>query len=80
MYFEALHDLPRTRPPIEQIILDPPKFIDSKILSQGLSVRVIKTLTCGPCKIMRPGGILCTLSCSGLLSLSCLEKLVADAL
>jgi 23S rRNA (cytosine1962-C5)-methyltransferase len=76
--FEALRDYREQGRQFEQIILDPPKFIDSKnSLVRGC--RGYKDINMLAMQIMRPGGILCTFSCSGLLSFELFQKVVADA-
>ena len=62
----------------DQIILDPPKFVDSKA-SLTKACRGYKDINMLAMQILRPGGILCTFSCSGLLSFELFQKVVADA-
>lgn len=76
--FQALRDYKQQERQFDQIILDPPKFIESKnSLVRGC--RGYKDINMLAMQIMRPGGILCTFSCSGLLSFELFQKVVADA-
>ncbi|MGO4894399.1 class I SAM-dependent rRNA methyltransferase [Flavobacterium sp. W21_SRS_FM6] len=76
--FQALRDYKQEGRKFEQIILDPPKFIESKnSLVRGC--RGYKDINMLAMQIMEPGGILCTFSCSGLLSFELFQKVVADA-
>ena len=76
--FQALRDYKQEGRKFDQIILDPPKFIDSKnSLVRGC--RGYKDINMLAMQIMEPGGILVTFSCSGLLSAELFQKVVADA-
>ena len=76
--FQALRDYKQQGRKFEQIILDPPKFIESKnSLVRGC--RGYKDINMLAMQILEPGGILCTFSCSGLLSAELFQKVVADA-
>ena len=60
------------------IILDPPKFIEAKShLEKG--ARGYKDINLLALKLLRPGGILFTFSCSGLMTPELFQKIVADA-
>ena len=60
------------------IILDPPKFADSRNqLTKAL--RGYKDINWLAFRLLRPGGILFTFSCSGLLEPALFQKIVADA-
>ena len=60
------------------IILDPPKFADNK--SQlNRACRGYKDINLWALKLLKPGGILATFSCSGLISPDLFGKTVADA-
>lgn len=76
--FQALRDFKEAGRHFEQIILDPPKFVDSKS-SLNRACRGYKDINMLAMQIMQPGGILCTFSCSGLLSFELFQKVVADA-
>lgn len=60
------------------VILDPPKFADSKSLIARAS-RGYKDINLLAMKLLRVGGVLFTFSCSGLLSPELFQKIVADA-
>ncbi len=76
--FQALRDFKQQGRDFGQIILDPPKFVDSKA-SLVRACRGYKDINMLAMQIMQPGGILCTFSCSGLLSFELFQKVVADA-
>ncbi|MEP0354937.1 MAG: class I SAM-dependent methyltransferase [Paraglaciecola sp.] len=76
--FQALRDFKQEGRQFDEIILDPPKFVDSKG-SLTRACRGYKDINMLAMQIMRPGGILCTFSCSGLLSFDLFQKVVADA-
>lgn len=60
------------------IVLDPPKFIESKNhFDKG--ARGYKDINLLAIKLLAPGGILATFSCSGLMEMSLFQKIVADA-
>ncbi len=59
------------------VVLDPPKFVDSRAhLESGL--RGYKDINLLAFRILRPGGILATFSCSGLVEPHLFQKVVAD--
>lgn len=60
------------------IVLDPPKFVDSKANIKG-AARGYKDINLHALKLLRPGGILLTFSCSGLMDMGLFQKIVADA-
>ena len=62
----------------DMVILDPPKFVENK---QHLSTacRGYKDINLLALQLLRPGGILATFSCSGLMPEDLFHKLVADA-
>lgn len=60
------------------IVLDPPKFAQTPMLVQRAS-RGYKDINLLAFKLLRPGGILFTFSCSGGLSEELFQKIVADA-
>ena len=60
------------------IILDPPKFADSKG-SLMKAARGYKDINLLGIKLLRPGGILATFSCSGLMTPDLFHKVVTDA-
>jgi 23S rRNA (cytosine1962-C5)-methyltransferase len=60
------------------VILDPPKFVDTKGHLMG-AARGYKDINLLAVKLLRPGGLLFTFSCSGLLGRELFQKIVADA-
>lgn len=60
------------------IVLDPPKFAESRHQIKGAS-RGYKDINLLAFKLIRPGGILLTFSCSGLMTSDLFQKIVADA-
>jgi len=60
------------------IVLDPPKFAESKSGLEG-ACRGYKDINLLAFRLLRPNGILFTFSCSGLLSSELFQKVVADA-
>ncbi|MBU2876155.1 class I SAM-dependent methyltransferase [Aliiglaciecola lipolytica] len=76
--FEALREYRDNGTTFDMIVLDPPKFVDSKA-SLNRACRGYKDINMLAMKILNPGGILLTFSCSGLLSSDLFQKVVADA-
>lgn len=62
----------------DMVILDPPKFADSKAQLLG-ACRGYKDINMVAMQIVKPGGLLLTFSCSGLMEESLFQKIVADA-
>jgi 23S rRNA (cytosine1962-C5)-methyltransferase len=60
------------------VVLDPPKFADSRARLDG-ACRGYKDVNLLACKLLRPGGMLFTFSCSGLVSAELFQKVVAGA-
>lgn len=76
--FEALRKFRDARRSFDLIVLDPPKFVDAKgHLMAGC--RGYKDINLLGLKLLRPGGILATFSCSGLLSPELFQKIVSEA-
>ena len=76
--FQALRDFKQQGRMFDQIILDPPKFVDSKA-SLNRACRGYKDINMLALQLLKPGGILCTFSCSGLMPADLFQKVVADA-
>lgn len=76
--FEALRSFHQTGQRFDVIVLDPPKFVDSKA-NLIRACRGYKDINRLACMILKPGGTLLTFSCSGLLSGDLFQKVVADA-
>lgn len=66
------------RAPFDVIILDPPKFAQSR---QGVdkALRGYKDINLLALQLLRPGGILATFSCSGLVDAALFQKVVFGA-
>lgn len=76
--FEQLRTYRRQQRQFDLIVLDPPKLIESKeALTRG--ARAYKDMNMQAFALLRPGGILMTFSCSGLLDTQLFQKIVADA-
>ncbi len=76
--FEKLRAYRRQQSLFDLIVLDPPKLIESKeALTRG--ARAYKDMNMQAFALLRPGGILMTFSCSGLLDTQLYQKIVADA-
>lgn len=76
--FEQLRTYRRENRQFDLIVLDPPKLIESKE-AIGRGARAYKDMNMQAFAILRPGGILMTWSCSGLLDTPLFQKIVADA-
>lgn len=76
--FELLRAYRRQQRQFDLIVLDPPKLIESKeAVTRG--ARAYKDMNMQAFALLRPGGILMTYSCSGLLDTALFQKIVADA-
>lgn len=62
----------------DMIILDPPKFVESKAQLTG-ACRGYKDINMLAMQLLKPGGILLTFSCSGLMEANLFQKVVSDA-
>lgn len=76
--FEALRAFHRERRSFDLIVLDPPKFAPSAAHAQRAS-RAYKDINLFGFRLLRPGGILMTYSCSGGIGLELFQKIVAGA-
>lgn len=76
--FECLRRLQHEQRRFDIIVLDPPKFVDSKAHLVRAS-RGYKDINRLAFLLLRPGGYLLTFSCSGLLTPDLFQKIVADA-
>lgn len=76
--FHTLRRFRDSRRKFDVIILDPPKFAESQ--SQiPKACRGYKDINLLAAKLLNPGGILITFSCSGLMPPELFQKIVADA-
>ena len=76
--FSALREYREQGKQFDMIILDPPKFVDSKA-SLTRACRGYKDINMLAMQILKPQGILLTFSCSGLMDTDLFHKVVADA-
>lgn len=76
--FSYLRKCRDSRKEFDLIVLDPPKFIENKShLAKGS--RGYKDISLLALKLLAPGGMLATFSCSGLMTMDLFQKIVADA-
>jgi 23S rRNA (cytosine1962-C5)-methyltransferase len=76
--FQVLRQFRDSRRAFDLIVLDPPKFVESK--GQVMAgCRGYKDINLLAMKLLRPGGLLATFSCSGLVTPDLFHKVVADA-
>ncbi len=76
--FQLLRRYDEQKKTFDMIILDPPKFAESQRHLPRAS-RGYKDINRLAFKCLRPGGMLFTFSCSGLMGMELFQKIVADA-
>lgn len=76
--FHVLRAFRDSRRQFDLIVLDPPKFAESRAQLERAS-RGYKDINLLACKLLRPGGTLFTFSCSGLITPDLFQKIVAGA-
>lgn len=76
--FQLLRKYRDSRRQFDIIILDPPKFADSKNQLEK-AARGYKDINLLAIKLIRSGGFLFTFSCSGIVSEALFQKILADA-
>jgi len=76
--FSLLRRFRDSRRSFDAIVLDPPKFADARA-HLDKAARGYKDINLLAFKLLRPGGILLTFSCSGLMTSDLFQKIVADA-
>ena len=76
--FEVLRKYRDSRRSFDLVVLDPPKFADSKSRVMG-ALRGYKDLNLLAMKLLNPGGYLATFSCSGLVAPDLFRKVVGEA-
>lgn len=77
--FHALRDYQHSGEIFDMIILDPPKFAENK--KQVIkAARAYKDLALQASRILAPGGLLVTFSCSGSIDMNLFQKITFDAL
>ncbi len=76
---DLLRDWQKQNRQVDIVILDPPKFAEHKNQVMKAS-RAYKDLALQAVKLIKPGGLLITFSCSGGIDLKLFQKITADAL
>ncbi len=76
--FHVLRQYRDSRRQFDLIVLDPPKFADSRSQVEKAS-RGYKDINLLAFKLLKPGGVLFTFSCSGLITPDLFQKIVAGA-
>jgi 23S rRNA (cytosine1962-C5)-methyltransferase len=76
--FQALRRLQRDERRFDLIVLDPPKFAPTP-KDAARAARGYKDINLNALKLLRPGGLLATFSCSGGVSAELFQKIVAGA-
>ncbi|WP_077341882.1 class I SAM-dependent methyltransferase [Pseudocolwellia agarivorans] len=76
--FKLLREYREEKRTFDMIILDPPKFVESKAQLTG-ACRGYKDINMLAMQLLKPGGTLLTFSCSGLMEAGLFQKIVADA-
>ncbi len=76
--FKALRDLREQKRQFDMIVLDPPKFAPTASFAEKAS-RGYKDINLNAMRLLRPGGLLATFSCSGGISADLFQKIVAGA-
>ena len=76
--FQVLRQFRDSSRKFDIIILDPPRFADSR-RQINKAARGYKDINWLACRLIRPGGILITFSCSAAIQPDLFQKIVADA-
>ena len=76
--FKLLRDYRNEGQQFDIVVLDPPKFAENRNQLEK-AARGYKDINLLGFKLLRPGGLLFTFSCSGLMEGSLFQKIVADA-
>ncbi|MEY2632665.1 MAG: hypothetical protein RIR00_1319 [Pseudomonadota bacterium] len=76
--FQALRDFRKAGRQFDLIVLDPPKFAPSAAHADR-AARAYKDINLLGFRLLRPGGLLMTYSCSGGIGLELFQKIVAGA-
>jgi len=76
--FKLLRRFRAEKRTFDMIILDPPKFVESKAQLTG-ACRGYKDINMLAMQLLKPQGTLLTFSCSGLMDAGLFQKVVADA-
>ena len=76
--FKALRNVREQKRQFDLIVLDPPKFAPTASFAEKAS-RGYKDINLNAMRLLRPGGLLATFSCSGGISADLFQKIVAGA-
>ncbi|MBU2898846.1 class I SAM-dependent methyltransferase [Vibrio hepatarius] len=76
--FKLLREYRDQRTKFDVVIMDPPKFAENKAQLNG-ACRGYKDINMLAMQIIKPGGVLLTYSCSGLMEQALFQKIIADA-
>jgi len=76
--FDSLRGMERRKEHFDMVILDPPAFAKSRT-ALGEALRGYKEINLRAIKLVRPGGILITCSCSQALDESRFKRMIAEA-
>lgn len=76
--FQALRDFRKAGKTFDLIVLDPPKFAPSAAHAER-AARAYKDINILGFRLLRPGGLLMSYSCSGGIGLELFQKIVASA-
>jgi len=76
--FQALRGFRKEGRQFDMVVLDPPKFAPSAAHAER-AARAYKDINMFGFRVLKPGGLLMTYSCSGGVGLDLFQKIVADA-
>ncbi|MBU1362481.1 MAG: class I SAM-dependent rRNA methyltransferase [Gammaproteobacteria bacterium] len=76
--FQALRDFRKAGRTFDLIVLDPPKFAPSAAHADR-AAKAYKDINILGCRLLKPGGLLMTYSCSGGVGLEMFQKIIADS-
>ncbi|MFH1660960.1 MAG: class I SAM-dependent rRNA methyltransferase [Pseudomonadota bacterium] len=76
--FQALRDFRKAGQLFDLIVLDPPKFAPSAAHAER-AAKAYKDINILGCRLLKPGGLLMTYSCSGGVGLEMFQKIIADS-
>jgi 23S rRNA (cytosine1962-C5)-methyltransferase len=76
--FQALRDFRKAGKLFDLIVLDPPKFAPSAAHADR-AAKAYKDINILGCRLLKPGGLLMTYSCSGGIGLEMFQKIIADS-
>ncbi|MFN3785329.1 MAG: class I SAM-dependent rRNA methyltransferase [Thiothrix sp.] len=76
--FKLLRDYRNQGQQFDVVVLDPPKFAENRNQLEK-AARGYKDINLLGFKLLKPGGLLFTFSCSGLMESSLFQKIIADA-